>query len=65
MVQYHRWGCRSLKVPPFIWYKLVMGLPVALTPLVPRHHVGLQFGYVVIAQHGGFLLVVIFEEGGD
>ena len=65
MVQFPRWGCRSLKVSPLLVYKLVKGLPVAFTPLIPCRHVGLQFCDVVVTQHDGFLLVVIFEDGGE
>ena len=36
------------------------------TLFVPRHHVGLKFGNVVIAQHDGFVVVVvIFEDGWE
>ena len=36
------------------------------TLLVPRHHVGLKFGDVVIAQHDGFVVVVVvIEDGGE
>ena len=33
--------------------------------LIPCRHIGLQFCNIVITQHDGFLLVVIFEEDGE
>ena len=56
---------------PSVWLPLVKSLLLlyginlsGVYSFVPRHHVGLKFGDVVIAQHDGFLLVFIFEEGG-
>ena len=56
---------------PSVWLPLIKSLLLlyginlsGVYSFVPRHHVGLKFGDVVIAQHDGFLLVVIFEEGG-
>lgn len=61
MAQCPRWGCRSASC------RLLYGINLSEGYLfVPCRHVGLKFGDVVIAQHDGFLFVVVtFEDGWE